>query len=378
MKVIHVISGIGREGGGPSRSSQGLVAELCNAGIDAWIWPLNGTKPWIPGARQAELSIGDDSIVELKGFDLAHIHGIWDWRLHQVVVMCRKAGVPYVVAPRGMLEPWSLKQKWLKKRIARFLYQDRDLKFAAALHATAESEAEQFRRLGFKNPIIISPNGVNVPASLPTPTPSTYTSNKARRALFVSRMHPKKGVLELVESWARVKPEGWQCELVYTMNSEEERAYEQKVKDRILSLGMSYQDKDGNVHSPTPTQNSNFILTGPLDDDAKWQAYARADLFVLPTYSENFGIVVAEALWAGVPVITTKGTPWEELVDCKCGWWIDLPPKQSLDNALSSALNFPRNELVAMGKCGRALVERKYTWTAVCSMMINGYNDLLK
>ena len=83
--------------------------------------------------------------------------------MHKVAVMCRKAGVPYVIAPRGMLEPWSLKQKWLKKRIARWLYQDRDLKLAAALHATAESEADQFRKLGFKNKIIVSPNGVNVP-----------------------------------------------------------------------------------------------------------------------------------------------------------------------------------------------------------------------
>ena len=411
VKALHVITGISRKAGGPSRSSQGLVAGLCKAGVDAWIYPLDGSEPWIPGVRKYEIGVGDRCrcTAELKKFDLVHLHGIWDLRLHKVAVMCRKAGVPYVIAPRGMLEPWSLKQKWLKKRIARFLYQDRDLKQAAALHATAESEAEQFRALGFKNPIIVSPNGVNVPegdVGLGRRSRSTVelsnSSVVGRRALFVSRMHPKKGVLELVESWARLKHsnnpnirpiEQWSCELVYTMNSDEERAYEQKVKDRILSLGMSYQDKDGTIHSTTTTSNYDFILTGSLDDDAKWSAYARADLFVLPTYSENFGIVVAEALWAGVPVITTKGTPWKELEDFKCGWWIDLPEAEvkvkgvgvewtALDSALRSAIEQSHNPnnrtiLQEMGQRGHQLVSNRYTWSAVCDKMVCGYEEVL-
>ena len=394
MKVLHVISGISRSAGGPSRSSQGLVAALCKAGVDAWIYPLDNADPWIQCVRKYEIGVGDKCrcTEELKKVDLVHIHGIWDVRLHRVAVMCRKAGVPYVIAPRGMLEPWSLRQKWLKKRIARWLYQDRDLKLAAALHATAESEAAQFRALGFKNKIIISPNGVNVPAG--TFEVKVKGEGEQRRALFVSRMHPKKGVLELVESWARVKPDGWQCELVYTLNGDEERTYEQRVKDRILALGMSYQDKDGTVHSPTPTNFSNFIFTGPLDDEKKWQAYARADLFILPTYSENFGIVVAEALWAGVPVITTKGTPWKELEDCKCGWWIDLPPAEvkvkgvewsALDSALKEALSLrcttttsDYGSLRQMGERGRELVEKRYTWSAVCDKMVRGYEEVLR
>ena len=518
-------------------------------------------------------------------------------RLHKVAAMCRKAGVPYVIAPRGMLEPWSLKQKWLKKRMARFLYQDRDLRRAAALHATAESEAEQFRALGFKNKIIVSPNGVNVPDR--TFKAKTKGLGEQRRALFVSRMHPKKGVLELVESWARVMKGGkqlvsnritenwfdledpevirglptirvsttevgfsnrraikevfrgfgfvenvadgrkvtfpsksagkmlgqrgidlyriagsfaelfrvsrrawseteaaiedhkthrnigayhqyiakfndgnddcyirftvreergtksarnethsstvsrvtvykakgaelsnlghaqaedstpfvdnkiayfftrvnpaWQCELVYTMNSEEERAYEQKVKNRIRALGMSYvegqrskvkgQTEDGRNHCLTSdlrpqTSSPDFIFTGALDDDAKWSAYARADLFVLPTYSENFGIVVAEALWAGVPVITTKGTPWKELEDRKCGWWIELPEEEAkakglgeqwsaLDSALREACGAAGiRALPEMGARGRALVEERYTWAAVCDKIVRGYEGL--
>ena len=499
MKVLHVISGLSRKSGGPARSSQGLVAALCKVGVDAWIWALDGSHPWIPGVRGIDGIVGFEqaartplppSLCRIDEFDLVHIHGIWSRKLHKVAVMCRRAGVKYVIAPRGMLEPWSLKQKWLKKRIARWLYQDKDLKCAVALHATAESEAEQFRRLGSKNEIIVSPNGVNVPdegvgsrewgvgiaekdpdcltrkerecivsrieqtenvlirypqdpevlsfikgywdgdaktdgnrtwtvefsnkkelTGMPTTgeaatvevtrlkSPSThnilktiYAVNGApRRALFVSRMHPKKGVLELVEAFAKVKDKGegerWCVELVYTMNSEEERAYEQKVKNRILALGMSYQDKDGTIHCSTSTSHFDFLLTGPLDDDAKWDAYARADLFVLPTYSENFGIVVAEALWAGVPVITTKGTPWGDLVSSRSGWWIDLPAEgsnpsdwtalqEALMDAFSKSNTFnSKNQTILqkMGQRGHELVARKYTWEAVVKPVVEGY-----
>ena len=447
MKVLHVISGISRDSGGPSRSSQGLVAAECRAGVDAWIYPFDGAEPWIEGVRKfrvkslefrvqsrgQELGVrgqGEDSlelgVEDLKGFDLVHIHGIWSPRLHNVAKMCRAAKVPYIIAPRGMLEPWSLKQKWLKKRIARFLYQDKDLKCAAALHATAESEAEQFRKLGFRNPVVISPNGVNVPGNFNRVERAERVDGERKRVLFVSRMHPKKGVLELVEAWGRVgvrvsapcgcsQPIGtrasratarpsqelgvrnWVVELVYTLNGEFEREYEAKVKARVLELGMSYQDTDGSIHKPEIEKSSNsnvhlhlsssphFIFTGPLNDDAKWDAYDRADLFVLPTYSENFGIVVAEALWAGVPVITTKGTPWSELEEYKCGKWIDLPAEgsnpstwEALDEALVSVMSISDAERGEMGKRGRKLVEEKYTWDAVCKAMVNGYKDILK
>lgn len=359
MRVLHVIGSIRRQGGGPSRSSQGLVAGLRVAGVDATLMSLcHGELPWICGADHF-VNGGDfeDALDEINP-DIVHIHGIWQRNLHRCVVTCRKRGVPYVVAPRGMLEPWSLRQKWLKKRIARFLYQDRDLKFAAALHATAMSEADQFRHLGFRNECIVSPNGVNVPAVMPKRT----SGNDKRRALFMSRMHAKKGVLELVESWGRVRPLGWSCELVYTVGCDEERAYEACVKSRVQELGLS----------------DCFVFTGPLDDDKKWDAYGRADLFVLPTYSENFGIVVAEALWAGVPVITTKGTPWSKLVDRDCGWWVELPPKGSLDIALREATHCPVDELRRKGARGRSLVSESYTWGAVCKSVVRGYRRILE
>lgn len=367
MKVLHVISGISKSGGGPSRSSQGLVAALNDAGCNAELFALSGERPWFDGVPAAPFaSLGDLTVHALTDYDLVHVHGIWHPGLHRVCALCRKAGVPYVIAPRGMLEPWSLKQKWLKKRIARWLYQDEDLRCAVALHATAAEEAAQFKKLGFLNPVIVSPNGVIVPK---TQLPRSSYSNK--RILFVSRMHPKKGVIELVEAWKMVKQlvpkasAGWSCELVYTVNGEEEAHYEDAVRQRVGELGMSLEG-----------ERPDFLFTGPLSDDQKWEAYSRADLFVLPTYSENFGIVVAEALWAGLPVITTKGTPWSELEDVsggqRAGWWIDLPPKESLVQALEEAIT---SNLAEMGRVGRRRVEETYAWPAIAGHVYDAYRQ---
>ena len=180
--------------------------------------------------------------------------------------------------------------------------------------------------------------------------------------------------MELVEAWGKVVSRGvdewrsWNVELVYTVSGELEKEYEAKVRARVNELGLEGQ----------------FIFTGALNDDEKWKAYARADLFVLPTYSENFGIVVAEALWSGVPVITTKGTPWKELEDRGCGEWVDLPEEGSnpsdwptLVSSLARMMSMSDDERREMGERGRRLVEEKYTWDAVVKSMVKGYEEVL-
>ena len=370
MKILHVISSLSRHGGGPSRSAQGLVAGLNCAGTETWLMTLHhGDEPWVEGIEHFVNGEPFENVVMLVKPRIVHLHGLWSLGLHRCAVVCRRWNIPYVIAPRGMLEPWSLQQKWLKKRIARFLYQDRDLKCAAALHATAESEAEHFRKLGFKNQIIVSPNGVNVSGDVfLTQGRREAEKEGKRRVLFVSRMHPKKGVLELVEAWNRLAvsressvASGWECELVYTVSGELEKEYESRVRARVKELGLDGQ----------------FIFTGALNDEEKWKAYSRADLFVLPTYSENFGIVVAEALWAGVPVITTKGTPWNELETAKCGRWIEIGVAPLIE-ALKGMMAMPDEARLQMGERGRQLVEEKYTWDAVVKAMVKGYESIRK
>ena len=367
MKSLHIIEGISRSSGGPSRSVQGLVVGLNAAGIETWLMTLKyGDEPWVDGVTRFENGGVFEEVVQRVKPDIVHLHGLWSIALHRCAVTCKRWSIPYVIAPRGMLEPWSLQQKWLKKRVARWLYQDKDLKCAAALHATAESEAEQFRKLGFKNPIIVSPNGVNVPKNFSRV--ERVERAEKRRVLFVSRMHPKKGVLELVEAWAKLSSassvcsvvKDWICELGYTVNGDFEQEYEAKVKARVKELGLEDQ----------------FIFTGALNDEEKWKVYARADLFVLPTHSENFGIVVAEALWAGVPVITTKGTPWSDIDERRCGRWIDVGV-DTLADTLRVAMSLDDAERREMGSRGRALVDEKYTWDAAVKAMMKGYEAIL-
>ena len=194
---------------------------------------------------------------------------------------------------------------------------------------------------------------MNVPETLPI---QRLHEDGFRRVLFMSRFHYKKGLLNLVDAWAMLRPKGWKVELVGTDSA----GYLEVVKKRIYELGLQ----------------SDFIITGALMDEEKWAAYRRADLFVLPSHSENFGIVVAEALYAGVPVITTKGTPWEELTAHGCGWWIDIGVKP-LFAALKDAMSLDDAHRHEMGVRGCALVEEKYTWNAVVKAMINGYGKVL-
>ena len=145
------------------------------------------------------------------------------------------------------------------------------------------------------------------------------------------------------------------------VNSDFEREYEAKVKTRVKNLGL----------------DDRFIFTGALDDEKKWEAYARADLFVLPTYSENFGIVVAEALFAALPVITTKGAPWSGIEEHKCGWWIDIGI-ESLTQSLHNAILLDDTTRMEMGRRGRMWIERDFSWRGIGEKMTLAYKWLLR
>ena len=366
MKILHIVSSISRDAGGPARSVQGLVAGLNNAGVEAWLFTLKKRgEPWVPGIKNYRTANCEgakgvreavEKIIDEIHPDLVQIHSLWQMSLHEACVAARRKKVPYILTPRGCLDVWSLKQKWLKKKIALLTYQGYDLRHATAIHTTADDETRQVRKLGFKQTVIQFPNGVNFPESLPS-----RERTEKKRMIFLSRMHKKKGLVELVEAWAKVRPTGWQCELVYTLNGEEEKAYEIKIKEIVEQLGLT----------------DDFIFTGKLLDEEKWHAYLRSDCFILPTHTENFGIVIAEALYAGLPVITTQGAPWYDLIEYQCGWWVKQGDVDAIANALSEATAMGREDLDRMGMRGRELVMKKYRWTEICRGMISEYKKIL-
>ena len=377
MRTIHVVKTLVQQYGGPARSTQGLVAALEAAGVESWLVSLeDGGDPYVKGVNHFRVLGGGVRetkrrmmalIDEIKP-DLIHTHDLWMPKLHMCHMAARVKGVPYVIAPRGTLEEWSLKQKWLKKWIALKTYQGYDLRHAAAVHATVEEESARCRLFCGNVPVIVSPNGVNVPEGdigLGRRSRSTEefanSSVVVRRALYLSRMHPKKGVENLIRAWAKVRPEGWVCELVYSLNDDFERAYEQKMKDEARRLGIENQ----------------ILFAGAVRDDKKWEKYAQADLFVLPTNSENFGIVVAEALWAGVPVITTKGAPWGELLTSRAGWWVDIGA-EPFAVALREATSLSDEQRREMGQRGHNLISEKYSWPSIGRDMAQKYQMILK
>ena len=214
-------------------------------------------------------------------------------------------------------------------------------------HATSETEYSDIRRRGFRQPVAIIPNGVDVP-DLPAKRDSA-----SRTLLFLSRVHPTKGLDVLLPAWRAVQDHFRDWKLVIV--GPDDGGYLPKLQRLASDLG---------------TERTHFA--GPLYGIDKWTAYRDADLFVLPTYSENFGMAVAEALAAGTPTITTKGAPWEGLLKHRAGWWIDIGV-DALVAALEEALATSVDTLRSMGERGRAWMMSEFSWNAIAEQVIQCY-----
>ena len=355
-----------RSHGGPPRSITGLCKALAEDGGEVALFVHDPCDCKFADTGCCKLIAGSgrgwrgrwrrDIKAALDGFkpDLVHLHGVWCLPLHFDILECRRRGIPYVVAPRGSLDPWGLGQKSLKKKLALALYQGKDLDRAAAIHATCEMEAGYVRAVGCRADVIISPNGVNFPLALP---PRSPRRDGRRRFLFLSRISRKKGLIELVRAWNMVKRDGWFIEIA----GNDSEGYWAEVEKEIERLGC------GDTIERTPF----------LDDVRKWEAYARADAFVLPTKTENFGIVIAEALFAAVPAITTKAAPWKGLADNNAGWWID-DGVEPLCAAMCAAMDKTDEERAAMGGRGREYVVREFDWRNIARGLWGKYENILR
>ncbi len=286
---------------------------------------------------------------------VVHNHGLWLPTNFWAAWVARRHRLPLLMQPHGMLEPWALHHRAVKKKIALALFQRRHLESANVIVATSAEECRNIRALGLRQPIALIPNGIELDGVCKSDEP-TMSMKALRTVLFLSRIHKVKGLINLVRAWAMVRPVGWR-------------------------LCIAGPDEGGHLAEVMAAVRANGIANvvdyvGEVSCERKAVVYQEADLFVLPSFSENFGVVVAEALAHGLPVITTKGAPWAELEEYRCGWWIDIGV-EPLVNALRRATSLSDAERQQMGARGRVYAQR-YNWSDIAKELVDVYRWVLK
>jgi glycosyltransferase involved in cell wall biosynthesis len=380
--ICQVVSSINENVGGPAYSVANLAQALSQQNIYSHLLTLdyqehgkqtsiaNVTLHSYPATKLTKYLRGFQphanfalQQLALTKLDIIHNHGLWMFTNLYARQAAMSNDLPLVISPRGMLEAWSLKNNWFKKLPAWFFYENQNLKSATAFHATSYEEAQSIRQLNFHQPIAIIPNGVslshleNQPEREVLANSFPEISNK-RWLLFLSRIHPKKGLDNLLLVWQTLANRFSDWHLIIA--GPDLIGYQAELELMTAELGLG--------------QKTTF--TGMLSGIHKASALGNADLFVLPTHSENFGIAIAESLAYKVPVITTKGAPWQDLESYGCGWWIDNT-QQALTDALVEGMEMSSQKRQLMGLKGRSLVETKYAWNAIAFQMASVYQWIL-
>lgn len=367
MRIIHVIPSVSEEAAGPSYSVRRLCQELLANQQDIILAALHdrlditvenfhyffprcrvpyrlGRSPkmaqWM--ARQAQ-----DCKV-----DILHSHSLWMMPNVYPGRVAKSFNIPYVVSPRGTLSSRAMKSGSLIKRLFWPLVQWPALSAVTCFHATALAEYEDIRKMGFRQPVAIIPNGMDVPI-----LPTIEKNNESYTLLFLGRIHPIKGLDVLLAAWQAVQDRfpQWRLRIVGPDNRGYLEIVQQMARDLVLK---------------------RVEFAGPLYGLDKWRAYQEADLFVLPTYSENFGVSVAEALAAGTPAIVSKGAPWEGLNENRAGWWIDIgvgPLASCFEVAFAQSVA----ERDAMSIQAKQWIKTEFSWSRLGTRMVETYDWLL-
>lgn len=371
LRSIHCIPGLSEASSGPSYSVVRLCEALIDIGHEVTLAALRlregrqnpaFVKTFALGMGPSRLGNSPElkrwliQQVRLQRVDLLHSHGMWQLNSMYPGWASKHGRVELVVSPRGAFSRYAMSHGSKFKKIVWPLIQRPALSAAGCFHATAPSEYEDIRRVGFKQPVAVIPNGIDIPADLPRVT------KKRRTLLFIGRIHPIKGLPSLLHAWKEVHREFPEWDLA------------------IAGSDAGYYGSTGFLNElralAADLQLDRVQFMGEVLGDDKWRVYRNAELFVLPTNSENFGLAVAEALSVGLPAIVTKGAPWSRLAEKSAGWWIDIG-QEPLTRCLRHALGQSREVLVGMGIAGREWMKADYSWEHVGSMMAETYTWLV-
>ena len=364
-----VVPYIGAQSSGPTYSVQGLCKGLYSNGVSVQLHALEPLPiqvrayaghgyawrafPFRPLGRSPEMlrALCERALVS----DIMHSNSLWMLPNIYPALAVRNRTCKLVTAPRGAMTEYSWERSHWKKRLMMVFGQRFALGRTNMFHATCESEIADIRRFGWKQPVALVPNGVEIPSKIKA---SRHEGERSRRLLYLSRIHPEKRLDLLLKAWRRLQDvcpdwELWVCGPL-------EGEYPRKMVELGRTLGLQ-----------------RVTFKGEVLGSEKEAAYQSSDLFVLPTNTENFGIVVAESLANGTPVIVSKGAPWSGLEPRRCGWWVDND-EEAFAAALRYAMRLPPAELEEMGRRGRLWMGKDFSWDALAQSMLSAYEWLLR
>lgn len=370
MKVLQTIGGFSVKSGGTSTCTYDLLSAIYELGreneVDLLTPSVSGEdnsmmghgEDWIkvvPNDYCTPLSISRNLSRFLKDsdYDIYHTNGMWMHVNHTTCAIARSKGRPYIITPHGMLYPEALARSAWKKWPLRKLWFDMDIREATCVHVTCMKEMQHLRRLGYKGPIAIIANPVNVPQY--TEELIGARTDKVASSLkigFLGRLHPIKKIENIL--YGVVKSE-CQNVRVYIIGKGDE-AYESFLRTEAERFGLSDR-----VH-----------FLGFVNGREKYEWLAQLDALFVPSDMENFGMIVPEALIVGTPVMASLGTPWESLNAERCGWWCDNSPEK-IAEVIDTVYCLPAEEHRAMGLRGRDFAIRAFAVDKVARQMIQLY-----
>jgi glycosyltransferase involved in cell wall biosynthesis len=368
LKIVNVIQSVASEASGVSYSVPQLVNGLNNKGQhEVKLCTLDAGKQIykkfdfefktfsLDGPRGVPTNLkGSQGLLSyLKDCEntIIHTHGLWRIiNTYPKKLSLNDNGNKFVISTRGMLSPYSFQKNRAAKLLFWKLLQLPALRACNCIHATSEAEYSEIRNAGIDVPVAIIPNGIGISELKRTPI-----KDRENSIVYLGRIDPKKNIEMLLKAWFLLKnTTGWKLKIVGPIDS----SYAQELKSYASKLDCG-----------------NIEFLGAKFGLEKYQIYDSSKAFVLPTINENFGLVVAEALAHGTPVITTKGAPWSAIEEYKCGWWID-PKCSELIRSLEMLMGNDNNFLEQMSVSAVNLIKKHYSWESVVGQFFELYNWL--
>jgi poly(glycerol-phosphate) alpha-glucosyltransferase len=374
LKVIYATPSVSRLYTGVYEVERNLALELHNLGIAIEIFSLKDKFTsidlinWLPlvpnvyNVRGPKI-IGyseryTNELLKSNG-NVGHIHALWSYTSYALYKWSKQKNLPYLLTANGYLDEWALKNSYYKKKIALSLIYKKIILESECIQVNSEHEYQSVRNLGFKNPVCLISNGVFLPdLSVKYEAPWKVKTNR-KILLYLSRIHPKKGVHLLLEAWKHLNSSdllnNWH--LVMVGFSDQGSAYEDKILDYI---------KYNNLQDSVSTMNGQYGME-------MFSCYSNCDAFILPSFSEGAAIAALNAWAFSKPTIIT---PQCNLSD---GFLFGAsfetqPDTYSIINSILKLINTPTDELLLMGKRGRDMVELKYSWKAIAIKLLEIYN----